>query len=29
MMAVEIYGSFGAALHGGGDALPAMPMTDD
>jgi threonine synthase len=29
MMAAEIYGSLGAALHGGGDALPDMPMTHD
>jgi threonine synthase len=29
MMAAEIYGSLGAALHGSGDALPDMPMTHD
>jgi len=29
MMAAEIYGSLGAALRDGGDALPDMPMTHD
>ncbi|WP_213771805.1 pyridoxal-phosphate dependent enzyme [Bradyrhizobium sp. dw_78] len=29
MMAAEIYGSLGAALRSGGDALPDMPMTHD
>jgi threonine synthase len=29
MMAAEIYGSLGAALHTGADALPDMPMTHD
>jgi threonine synthase len=29
MMAAEIYGSLGAALQCGGDALPDMPMTHD
>jgi threonine synthase len=28
-MAAEIYGSLGAALRDGGDALPDMPMTHD
>jgi threonine synthase len=29
MMAAEIYGSLGAALRDGGDALPDMPLTHD
>ncbi|HVY56599.1 MAG TPA: pyridoxal-phosphate dependent enzyme [Xanthobacteraceae bacterium] len=29
LMAAEIYGSLGAALRDGGDALPDMPMTHD
>jgi threonine synthase len=29
MMAAEIYGSLGRALHQGGDTLPDMPMTHD
>ena len=29
MMAAEVYGSLGAALRDGGDALPDMPMTHD
>jgi threonine synthase len=29
MMAAEIYGSLGAALRDGGDALPDMPVTHD
>jgi threonine synthase len=29
MMAAEIYGSLGAALDDGGDALPDMPLTHD
>lgn len=29
LMAAEIYGSLGAALQAGGDALPDMPMTHD
>ena len=29
MMAAEIYGSLGAALESGGDAVPDMPMTHD
>jgi threonine synthase len=29
MMAAEIYGSLGAVLEGGGDAVPDMPQTHD